>query len=491
METLAAPEGTADSYQGLEPVLPANVMSTADKMKSLADKIEEEERKEEPKLPGPLKCLMDVMARLKQALKNIDETEKTRLEVMVSSPKFDLFFGALILINAVIMLLELQYTGYDLGSNLGLPQYIEGAEERMPGAGLFLPTAELVFIVIFAVEVVLRVVALRVKFILYPQNWMDVFIVTTAIVDTVGLSLFTNTSVIRLVRLTKFIRLLKMMHLACYCDSFFLVVTSMYSSVGILFWAFFSIVVVQVLVGTVMSQTLHGIIEDTSISEDVRRDLFLAWGTFSRTMLTMFEITFGNWSGYCRLVVENVSESFAVVFVLYQVVVGFGLMNVLISIFVQRMSDTAKENELLALQEQARMNKNVAKKLSALFDALDVSADGKLGREEFLSLVSDEATRTWFEVLDVDIDDLDKLFAALDDGDDMIQRSEFVEGLQSMKGPAHRMDVVHLHKLVLKIFRRLDRLDGALHVDQLDETKERKLHGHTVWSKKIQQCAGA
>eukprot|EP00747_Dinoflagellata_sp_TGD_P154567 gnl/TRDRNA2_/TRDRNA2_177507_c7_seq22.p1 gnl/TRDRNA2_/TRDRNA2_177507_c7~~gnl/TRDRNA2_/TRDRNA2_177507_c7_seq22.p1 ORF type:complete len:511 (+),score=74.83 gnl/TRDRNA2_/TRDRNA2_177507_c7_seq22:545-2077(+) len=503
---VAAPEGTAAPSQCLEAVFPANGAGATRMQRSmtfsvrrpeavqLVDEIDEadkEDQKKEPQLPGPLIRLMDVVAWFKQGVHKINETEKTRLEVMVSSPRFDLLFGAMIVINALMLILELQHTGHDLGFSLGLPQYMVRAEERMPGTGGLLQTAEFIFVIVFGVELVLRVVALHLKFIVHPWNWLDIIIVTTAIVDQFRLSLFMNATVLRLVRLTKLIRLLKMVRVANkHFEAFFFVVTSICSSAAILFWSLFSIVVVQILCGTIMSQTLRGVIEDTSISEDVRLKLFLDWGTFSRTMLTMFELTFGTWSPSCRLLVDNVHESFAAFFILYKCIVGFGMMTMLTGVFVERASEVAKENEVLAEQEQARVNKHITYKLGKLFDALDVSSDGALSRDELMSMLDDPATRSWFDVLQIDVDDLDKLFDALDDGDGQVSRCEFLEGLQSMKGPAHRMDVVHLHKLVVKIFHRLDGLDAAK-AAQIDEAKERKAHGHTVWSKKIQQCAGA
>ena len=119
---------------------------------------------------------------------------------------------------------------------------------------------------------------------------------------------------------------------------------------------------------------------------------------------------------------------------------------------------------------------------------LDKNNHNSLSREELRSLVDLPATRIWFEILDVDMDDLYKLFDALDDGDGQIDEHEFIEGLQSMKGPAHRMDVVHLRKLVLKIFHRLnDKVDESAMVAQFDKAKECGLRTTSLWSRKIQR----
>ena len=53
--------------------------------------------------------------------------------------------------------------------------------------------------------------------------------------------------------------------------------------------------------------------------------VFLHYGTFTRTFLSMFEILFANWSPPCRVLVENVSEWFSVFFLLYRCVLGFAV----------------------------------------------------------------------------------------------------------------------------------------------------------------------
>lgn len=50
--------------------------------------------------------------------------------------------------------------------------------------------------------------------------------------------------------------------------------------------------------------------------------VFLYYGTFSRTTLSMFEILFANWAPACRVLVENVSEWFSLFFLAYRCDIG-------------------------------------------------------------------------------------------------------------------------------------------------------------------------
>eukprot|EP00971_Amphidinium_carterae_P219129 4349964-Amphidinium_carterae.2 len=56
----------------------------------------------------------------------------------------------------------------------------------------------------------------------------------------------------------------------------------------------------QILVETYLKE------EDKPIEE--RLEVYLYFGTFSRALLSMFELTMANWPPICRLLMENVSE---------------------------------------------------------------------------------------------------------------------------------------------------------------------------------------
>eukprot|EP00747_Dinoflagellata_sp_TGD_P171534 gnl/TRDRNA2_/TRDRNA2_205877_c0_seq1.p1 gnl/TRDRNA2_/TRDRNA2_205877_c0~~gnl/TRDRNA2_/TRDRNA2_205877_c0_seq1.p1 ORF type:complete len:409 (-),score=48.11 gnl/TRDRNA2_/TRDRNA2_205877_c0_seq1:125-1234(-) len=363
---------------------------------------------------------------------------------------------------------------------------------------------EWTFTTVFTIELILRVLAFRFKFVLNLWNWMDVVIVTMAVLDTFDLMSTWNATVMRLARLGKLTRLIKMLTVATHFDSFFFLMRSLRSSVGILFWSLFMLFMVQVIVGIVISQTLRSIIEDDSRPEDTRRAIFLYWGTFSRMILTMFEITLGNWVPSCRLLVDSVSEHFSAVYLLYRCAIGFGMMSVVGAVFIQKTIETAREDETLALKEQSRKVAKVEQKLRKLFHHLDKSRDGLLTHDEFITLLSDPAVLPWLRLLEVDLDDLDKLFTALDGGDGAIEANEFIEGLQMMKGPAHRMDVVSLHRLVAKMNAKVEMIEskvcgGGGHIvlssngqeptaapDKRSSTSSR---GFTLWSRKIEKWA--
>ena len=57
--------------------------------------------------------------------------------------------------------------------------------------------------------------------------------------------------------------------------------------------------------------------EPHSVQLAAEDEVFRYYGTFTRTLLTMFEILFANWGPPCRVLIENFSEWFSVFFLLY------------------------------------------------------------------------------------------------------------------------------------------------------------------------------
>eukprot|EP00438_Fugacium_kawagutii_P007475 Skav230100 [mRNA] locus=scaffold283:90303:92893:- [translate_table: standard] len=100
------------------------------------------------------------------------------------------------------------------------------------------------------------------------------------------------------------------------------------ASIDMLFWTFCLLTFMQCVAGLVASTLCRGFLMDDSNDLGKRKEIFLYYGTFTRSLLTMFEVLFANWSPPCRLLVDNVSEWFTVFFLFYRCVIGFAVLNV-------------------------------------------------------------------------------------------------------------------------------------------------------------------
>merc|ERR1711983_67735 len=96
---------------------------------------------------------------------------------------------------------------------------------------------------------------------------------------------------------------------------------------------------------------------DESIPEDKRLEVFKFYGTFARAMLTMFEITLGNWMPPCRALVENVHELYMLFSLAHKLVIGFSVVSVITGVFIQETFKVATTDDRIMVMSRERATK--------------------------------------------------------------------------------------------------------------------------------------
>jgi len=188
-----------------------------------------------------------------------------------------------------------------------------------------------------------------------------------------------------------------------------------------------------------------------------RQRVFAYFGSFTKTMITMFEITLGNWVVVCRLLMKDVSEWYGLFFVFYRCMFIFGAVKVITAVFIAQTNRAmAKDDDMVVmLQEQERTAFRM--KLEEMFNALDTSRDGYLSWTEFQVITTSPHWRAWGDRLGLPMSDLANLFELLAGDDDSVSASEFFQGVQRLRGGAKAIDMVWLLSEVGKMIERLDR----------------------------------
>lgn len=222
-----------------------------------------------------------------------------------------------------------------------------------------------------------------------------------------------------------------------------------------LFWSFCLLTFFQCVSGLVISTLCRDFIRDTSQPLELRRSVWLYYGTFTRTFLSMFEILFANWSPPCRILVDEVSESFAVFFLIYRCLLGFAVLNVVNAVFVQQTMKTASSDEELAFKQKERDLELFTRKVKKLFRTVDESGDGLINKDEFSKLVKDPMLNFWLGQLELEYHDLMGLFEFLDNGDGEITLMEFLEGATRLRGGAKALDVWRIETKVEMLFEEV------------------------------------
>ncbi|CAJ1359958.1 unnamed protein product [Effrenium voratum] len=280
------------------------------------------------------------------------------------------------------------------------------------------------------------------------MNYIDVMVTLVSLVEFLSFwalladsNVNVNPVLFRLLRIGKMARAIRMVTMNSVLQSLQILTRCLVSSTNMLFWTFCLLTFFQCVAGMVAATLCRGFLEDESQDLGLRNEVFKYYGTFSRTILTMFEILFANWSPPCRVLVENISEYFSIFFLVYRCIIGFAVLNVVGAVFVQQTMKIASTDEQLAFKQKERELASYTRKVKKLFQTMDVSGDGTINFEEFSKLVQSPMLQFLLSQLDLEYHDLLSLFEFLDNGDGQITLAEFIDGAAKLRGNAKALDI--------------------------------------------------
>jgi len=377
----------------------------------------------------------------------------------LEKPACETVTGCLIVANTIVMMIETQYEGLVSGYTTGLPWVDEDPTTSWKHANKVFMLVDKMFTVIFAIELLIRVLAHRCALFKQPLNWLDIIAVVVSLVQWAVEQIPVDLSILRLFRAARLARALRFMNLTKVLASLHILIKCIRSSMNILFWSLCLLMMIQCMVGMLACQVSQSYILDVSKPEGKRLELFMYFGTFTRAFITMFEVHMANWAKPCRVIMESVGEISGGLFVFYRCILGFAIMSVISAVFVQQTMSVVQNDEDIMIMRKRKEAEGYNRKLKSLFRALDTDEDRCLCREEFDQVKTNNDLKVWMGALDIDPNDLDGLFDLLDNGDDLVSLDEFLSGATRVRGFAKSIDLAQLQRVV----DRLDRTMTDLH----------------------------
>lgn len=365
----------------------------------------------------------------------------------VQGQNFDVAAGLVILVNAFVMCMELEYRGrvqaHDrLESSLSSEDY---DPPQWPAMEHSLVVLEFVFCIVFFLELVLRIVAFRTKFFASVANWMDALIVFLN-VCRLFVSNVPNLTFVRLVRIIRLTKVLRVVRTLRLFHPLRLLLVVIRSSLGTLSWSVVFLSMAQFISGIFMTLALHTWIMDIDNELADRKELFQYFGTVSRSLVTMLEVTLapGSWAKLGRFLIFKVSPLYFIVVALYGWLVIFTVLGLIRALFLKHALAAAAVNPEEAMVEKGRKRKREESHMRRIFQNLDVDLGGTITMDEFRGVLVQPMMRTLLSILEVDTQDIEGLFHLLDDGDGHIHLEELIAGVMRIRGQARSMDVVSL-----------------------------------------------
>lgn len=371
-----------------------------------------------------------------EAETSLKSRTRETMRAVVSSEVFDYVISTAVLFNAFLIC-------YQANEMAQL--------KEVPG---FFRAADIVFLGIFTLELLARVLVYRRTFLTmkgWQYNIFDMLLVSAQLADQIAFvatSRSNQETTIRMLRLSRIIRLFRMFHLIPELRSMvYLISASM--------WSFFWTMVLQVLLMLAVS------VYFTDLATELRHDdnesnkdnLKAIWGSVPTSMYTLFQsITGGDdWKRFVALFSESHASAFsAVLFSTYIAFATLVMLNLVAGIFVegaQRIANEDREAEMI-------------KKLMKLFQSADMDGSNCLTLQELQSIPSammDEEL-SFFGMSSADVP---LLFRLLDgDNQGLITLEAFVKGCFRLRQPARSVDL------------RMLMYDFSTHVQRQEESAE-------------------
>eukprot|EP00929_Paragymnodinium_shiwhaense_P103176 TRINITY_DN6648_c0_g4_i1.p1 TRINITY_DN6648_c0_g4~~TRINITY_DN6648_c0_g4_i1.p1 ORF type:complete len:638 (-),score=73.37 TRINITY_DN6648_c0_g4_i1:28-1941(-) len=387
------------------------------------------------------------------------------LRTWVHSPAFELGFAMLIGLNTLVMACQLQYSGIDVGHQLDYPSYDEPASSAWPGALDAFYWLEVAFGIVFTAEVCTKLLAERVEFLCSLWNYYDVLIISFWMVQLLSdLHFAVSPMLMRLARVARLMRLLRFVRAFQVFDVLHLLVHSLLACMSAFCWSMILLLLVMCVCALAVSWALESILEDESRPLEQKQELFRYFGTFSRGMLSMYEITLGNWVPITRFLTDEVSEMYSLLVMLYRAFVGFAVLKVIGGIFLHETFRVAASDDDIMIMQRERAVRKHSQRMMTLLREADDSDDGYLSLQEFRDILTDARVQKWLAAQEIEVKDADLVFQMVDDeGDQRLSPEELVRGFARLKGPAKSMDLAAVIHATLRMEQRVtDVLEGVM-----------------------------
>jgi len=331
------------------------------------------------------------------------------------------------------------------------------------GKSPWLLVAELLFTVIFVLELCLRVLALEGDFFVGHEAGWNMFdsLLTLSSVSEIALVGFgVDLSFMRVIRITGIVRSFRVfsfLRLVPIMRSLRLMTLAIFKSLVPFIWAVLILLEVIFVFGVVIA---HGVVEhivfgEGDLSDDVRTYL----GSISMTMLSLFMSISGGVDWWTiGNILRNISTFYLFLFLFFILFTVLAVLNIITGIFVKEAQEMASKDHDVQLQRELEENRQLLTSLKEIFHRMDEHNTGCVSLFDFERTMQHEDVRLRFAQVGLDIQDTTSFFKILDQDDsEELSIEEFVMGCMRFKGRANRMDLEVMLSDTKKLLKKMAR----------------------------------
>jgi Ca2+-binding EF-hand superfamily protein len=310
---------------------------------------------------------------------------------------------------------------------------------------------------LFTFELLWRLAVFRKALFMDTWSWIDIAAVSFWYIEKLSESVVPiDPKFIRVARLVKLLRFMRIIRFINAFEKLYLMVASIKSSFSALAWSSAVLLLVEMVFALLLNILMESFWDDTNNPMDDRQAIYQHFGTFSKSLLSMFEMLLGNWYTITRELVK-VSEWYMILGVGHQLCFGFAVIEVMTGVFLHETFQVASLDDGIMTNETKRAIKNNTAKMKEFFAHADTNGDGFIDKEELEQVMQRKKVQDWLSGMGLDITDLATSFSVMDkNGDGMLSAEEFVEGALHLKGQARAIELAVLRSLLEEIRAKVD-----------------------------------
>jgi len=331
----------------------------------------------------------------------------------------------------------------------------------VPGDRMTWYAMDLIFTVLFVVEVAARVITtgpldyflgdplVNLSGIHLP-NCADFTIVFARLLDTLvfeQMGMDTKIKVISCLRILQIANVARLMRLVRSVRELWLVIAGLTQLCKTVLWVMILLILIFWVVGIMMT-IIVGHSEETFDYSRTHWGKSAYFDTVPKSMYSLFEaMTLAKWSSVMFRPVMETYPGIFLVLIPFLCITTIGLLNIIVGVVVENTLSSASDNREKENKEMVKMHAKVMDSLKMVFDEADTDGGGSIDREELRKMLKKKHVRDRLRLLDIPVADLDQLFTVLDEeGLGEIKTDQFFRGCSRLRGLAlscdlHRMSI--------------------------------------------------
>lgn len=404
-----------------------------------------------------------------------NETTRTRyapecvkhFHIMVNGPRWESFWALMIVTNIALMITEEEYNGMRQGNDMGVYSYYGSdgyVEQWWPGSSEFFAASEVSFAILFTIELCCNISSNvleaaygiprevgRVPVWKSPWDMIDILVVLTADISLMekvfGDFIPFSPNLLRIFRLARLLRLLKLLRKFQSFDPAMMITTALRGSLDAQAAAYMLLLLFLTLPALVLTNVVRQFYlgaESQIESKETREELFLLFGTYTRSMVSMFELALGNWPPITRFLMEELHQLFGVFCVVFKLTVGFAVISVINGVFIKACFSAAENDDVILVRNRMKQIFQHKDRMTRFFQLADINGDGKLSLDEFRSVLRKPVIKTWLEAMELRCSDADLLFSMLAGPDHKVTAEQLINGVARLRGAARNIDILSI-----------------------------------------------